>query len=164
MNGTAKKLATTPRVLALSVLQPWASLLAVGAKRIETRSSYTSYRGAVAIHANKRFSMQDQLQLKNRRFYSALVAHYALNDFELPHLPTGAILAVADLVECDSTNNLDRIPPRESDEFWFGNYIVDRWMWRFENVRRLEIPIKATGALGLWTPEPTALERLEVLL
>ena len=139
--------ASAPRVLALSVLQPWASLLAVGAKRIETRSWFTPYRGAVAIHASKRFPMADQLLLKDRRFNSALVNHYALNDFGLPNLPTGAILAVADLVACDSTNDP-----------------VDRWMWRFENIRRLEIPIKATGALGLWTPEPRAMERLEALL
>lgn len=156
--------ASAPRVLALSVLQPWASLLAVGAKRIETRSWFTPYRGAVAIHASKRFPMADQLLLKDRRFNSALVNHYALNDFGLPNLPTGAILAVADLVACDSTNNPDRIPPQDSDEFWFGDYTVDRWMWRFDNFRRLEIPIKATGALGLWTPEPRAMERLEALL
>lgn len=150
--------------LALSVLQPWASLLAVGAKQIETRSWFTPYRGPLAIHASKRFTMADQLLLKDRRFYSALSPHYALNGYGLPHLPTGAIIAVADLVDCLSTNDPDQIPPQDSDEFWFGDYTVDRWMWRFENLRRLEIPIKATGALGLWTPEPTALERLEVLL
>lgn len=40
---------------ALSLTQPWASLVAIGAKRIETRSWSTSYRGLVAIHASKRF-------------------------------------------------------------------------------------------------------------
>lgn len=38
---------------ALSLTQPWASLVAVGAKRIETRSWRTSYRGPLAIHAAK---------------------------------------------------------------------------------------------------------------
>lgn len=36
---------------ALTVHQPWASLIALGHKRIETRSWSTSYRGPLAIHA-----------------------------------------------------------------------------------------------------------------
>ena len=35
---------------ALTVRQPWASLIAVGAKRVETRSWPTAYRGPRAIH------------------------------------------------------------------------------------------------------------------
>jgi len=41
-------------VKALTLHQPWASLIAVGAKRIETRSWSTSYRGPLAIHAAAR--------------------------------------------------------------------------------------------------------------
>ncbi len=36
---------------AITLHQPWATLVAVGAKRIETRSWATSYRGPLAIHA-----------------------------------------------------------------------------------------------------------------
>ena len=36
---------------ALTLHQPWASLIAIGAKKIETRSWATSYRGPLAIHA-----------------------------------------------------------------------------------------------------------------
>lgn len=36
---------------ALTIWQPWASLLACGGKRFETRSWATSYRGPIAIHA-----------------------------------------------------------------------------------------------------------------
>lgn len=39
---------------ALSLWQPWASLIAVGHKTIETRSWTTSYRGPLAITATKR--------------------------------------------------------------------------------------------------------------
>lgn len=39
---------------ALSLHQPWASLVALGVKTIETRSWSTSYRGPLAIHAAKR--------------------------------------------------------------------------------------------------------------
>lgn len=40
---------------ALSLTQPWASLIAIGAKRVETRSWSTNHRGPVAIHAAKGF-------------------------------------------------------------------------------------------------------------
>ena len=58
---------------ALSLRQPWASMIADGRKTIETRTWRTHYRGALAIHASAR-----------------------------PHadLPTGGIIAVARLLCC----------------------------------------------------------------
>src|SRR5574343_420007 len=38
---------------ALTLTQPWATLVAIGAKKIETRGWCTDYRGALAIHAAK---------------------------------------------------------------------------------------------------------------
>jgi hypothetical protein len=40
---------------ALSVIQPWATLLVCGAKRLETRSWKTSYRGSLLIVASRKF-------------------------------------------------------------------------------------------------------------
>ena len=36
-----------------SLTQPWATLISIGAKRIETRSRSTRHRGLIAIHAEK---------------------------------------------------------------------------------------------------------------
>ena len=47
---------------AITIWQPWASLLACGGKRFETRSWATSYRGPIAIHAAKK-SVFDALAL-----------------------------------------------------------------------------------------------------
>jgi hypothetical protein len=41
-------------VKAITLWQPWASLVALGVKSIETRSWSTSYRGPLAIHAAKK--------------------------------------------------------------------------------------------------------------
>ena len=41
---------------AISVCQPWASLIVCGAKRIETRSWSTPHRGPLAIHVSKTFT------------------------------------------------------------------------------------------------------------
>lgn len=38
---------------ALTVLQPWASLIALDEKQFETRSWSTPYRGTLVIHAGK---------------------------------------------------------------------------------------------------------------
>jgi hypothetical protein len=50
-------------VKALTLWQPWASLVALGVKSIETRSWSTSYRGPLAIHASKRPADQSNLRL-----------------------------------------------------------------------------------------------------
>jgi hypothetical protein len=39
----------------LTFTQPWATLVAIGAKRIETRSWYTNYRGPLAFTRRRRF-------------------------------------------------------------------------------------------------------------
>lgn len=41
------------KIKALTLYQPWATLIAIGAKKIETRSWDTKYRGPLAIHASK---------------------------------------------------------------------------------------------------------------
>ena len=41
---------------ALTIRQPWASLIAAGVKTIETRSWSTKYRGPLAIHAGKQWA------------------------------------------------------------------------------------------------------------
>lgn len=46
------------RVKAISLWQPWATLVAVGAKTIETRNRRTSNSGRIAIHAAGRVSRE----------------------------------------------------------------------------------------------------------
>jgi hypothetical protein len=43
----------------LTLTQPWATLVAIGAKRIETRSWPTRYRGLLAIHAGAGLGLWD---------------------------------------------------------------------------------------------------------
>ncbi len=38
---------------ALTILQPWAEMIARGVKRVENRTWRTKYRGEIAIHAGK---------------------------------------------------------------------------------------------------------------
>ena len=124
---------------ALSLLQPWASLVATGAKRIETRSWSTKYRGPLAIHASR--SNKNKLLRFMEPFLKALRG--------IGILPLGAIVATCDLVDCIKMTP-EFIKLIKSPELDFGDYAVGRCAWILENIKPLEKPIPASGALSLW--------------
>ena len=156
---------------ALTLTQPWASLVAVGAKQIETRGWYTSHRGLLAIHAGKGLadmSKDEYIRLCHTEpFASALRLHYeAVKD-----IPRGAIVAICRLIGCLPTpregaisvyEHYDddgrmlintQIPPAEPERS-FGNFEPGRFAWILADVHRLAEPIPARGALGLWDWQP----------
>ncbi|MCI0391874.1 MAG: hypothetical protein MOB07_24290 [Acidobacteria bacterium] len=70
--GTAQSTA----LKALSLRQPWASLMAIGAKRNETRGWCTKHRGWVAIHAAGRMDDCEMDTALDPWFIEALAPHY----------------------------------------------------------------------------------------
>ena len=124
---------------ALTLTQPWATLVAIGAKRYETRSWYTAYRGPLAIHASKGFPKWAQELVIEEPFYTAL---------DGVALPTGVVLATARLFCCLPTVNLvGKLSERERD---FGDFEIGRFAWQFGDIQLLPEPVPAKGALGLW--------------
>ena len=135
---------TGPVTRCLSLTQPWATLVALGAKRVETRSWRTDYRGQLAIHASRGFPTWCKRLCREPPFARAL----AICDYVEPYqLPLGQVLAVVQLVGCRSTNQWQ--PAEGSDELAFGDYGRDRYAWVFEGVARIR-PFPAKGALGIW--------------
>lgn len=164
---------------ALTLWQPWASLIAVGAKTIETRSWSTTYRGPLAIHAAKRqpdWSAMKELvagHAWNEWYAAGLVAEDGSTD----HIPLGAVVAVCDLVdvvpivECppyrkDAARNwsgtivcqgrpgtlwLAETGPVHPihDQLPFGDFTPGRYAWLLDNVRPLTEPYSMKGAQGL---------------
>lgn len=127
---------------ALSLTQPWATLVAIGAKRIETRSWSTDYRGEIAIHAAKGFPRDCREVCWRDPFREWLYDR---------DLPLGAIVAVArltDVTATASTAMLMTLTPRERA---FGDYAAGRYGWLLADVRALRTPIPCKGALGIWT-------------
>lgn len=131
---------------ALTVTQPWATLIASGAKRIETRSWRTRYRGPLAIHAAATLPRWALRACFNELIASALGAASIRN---LSDLPRGAVVAVAELVDCQP---VDELPRRllTAHERRFGDYTPGRYGWVLDDVRLLRRPVPARGALGLW--------------
>lgn len=86
-------------VKALTIRQPWASLVALGVKTIETRPWSTKYRGLLAIHAAVR--APDVIRLGYWWCEPTWGAEAGLlNEAGQPHrLPLGAVVATSSLVD-----------------------------------------------------------------
>ena len=90
---------------ALTIRQPWASLIACGAKRFETRGWKMNYRGKLAIHAGKHSPEKYVHDTETQRaMYDALKPFFFpdkmanWSDMEWA-CPLGGIIAIADLVD-----------------------------------------------------------------
>jgi hypothetical protein len=132
---------------ALTVCQPYAELIASGAKPIENRSWPTRYRGALVIHAGK---SRDWLEADDERAY--------------PDMAFGAVVAVAQLVACLPLHftrvEVERQGNVTMSEFtgWPEPYRALQanehangpWCWVLEDVVRLPVPIPCRGMQGLW--------------
>lgn len=158
---------------ALSLWQPWASLVAFGAKKYETRGWYTRYRGPLLIHASKRFARNEQEICIEDPFKSALVAGGITH---LRDMPLGVLLCRVTLVDC--VRIPEGIPcqgkllgdgvlvrgvklPPDGDERDFGNYLPGRFAWILQDVERLPTPLPCKGMQTLFDAPP--LEELEQL-
>jgi activating signal cointegrator 1 len=134
----------------LSLWEPWATLMALGAKRIETRGWPTSYRGWLAIHASKGGLSKRNLAdcLDDPAFRLALGGE---------ELSPGCIVAVVRLVDCCPMEDRGCLPGVFSDypemdtpqEREFGDFNEGRWAWVTERAFRLPKPIPFRGMQGL---------------
>lgn len=151
---------------ALTIWEPWAILIAVGAKRFETRA-WTPGEVAgetIALHAGKRFTSEERSIAQTAPFARLLRAHGYGPTLGLRDLPLGAIVGVATLVHVYPTPLRDGswvaypsgtvIPPEEEDERALGDYSPGRFAWRFTDARVLPTPIPCRGYQGLWTVPP----------
>lgn len=138
---------------AITIMQPWASLIAVRAKRYETRSWKTNYRGPLAIHSSLNFPASARQLCKCEPFASALLGCEVI--------PLGCIVAICQLTSVIPTSETDTLFP--TDEGWpeseliFGDFSPGRFAWHLTNVKALETPIPARGAQSLWEWDETSL-------
>lgn len=126
-------------IRALSVKQPWASLIASGIKTLEVRSWSTDHRGDLCIVSGRAPS-----ETPKARDWCVRI-----DDAPGPvdrTLPLGVSVCIVELVDVRMGRKKDyeaagRVDPRGS------------FVWVLRNVRRTEhVPV--TGRLGLWLIEP----------
>lgn len=129
---------------ALSLLQPWASLVAIGAKRVETRSWGTKHRGPLLIHA----SLGKEAMLELPPDLEELMVSYLHKAGVYGALPRGVILAVVRLADVQRIPENIALPYSERQ---FGDFTPGRFAWFMEELHRLPIPIPCRGSLGVWS-------------
>lgn len=139
-------------IRAISLHQPWATLIAQGAKKIETRSWRTPRLGWVAIHAAKVMPPY-ALALTHDAVFQRAITDAVYEAILNP--PRGAVVAVAQLVECRFTGTHDEPTPQwvrdlSPQELAFGDFSPGRYGWRFEDVRALPEPVPCRGTQGIW--------------
>lgn len=124
----------------LSLTEPYATLIKIGKKKIETRSWKTNYRGELYIHASSTaISKQD----RNNSELMSLVNSDQMN--------YGNIICRCELVDCiEMTDEFIEKVKQNEIEYITGLYENGRYAWILEDITILDKPIRAKGHLGIW--------------
>jgi hypothetical protein len=128
----------------LSLLQPWATLVVLGAKRYETRSWQTLHRGPLAIHASARLVPAGRALCRAEPVRTLLHrAGYADAD----SLPVGAALGAVELLDCLPADEVQGLTPLD---LALGDFRAGRWAWYLARPRRLTAPLPWRGCLSVF--------------
>lgn len=131
-------------VKAITLWQPYATLIAIGAKRFETRKWNPTCYGPLAIHASARKVPQCIAFCSLEPFRTALAqaGYSALN------LPMGQIVAMRWVQQTHSTEILRE--GLSEQELAFGDFSDGRRAWELVGNGAFDPPIAAVGAQGVW--------------
>ena len=131
-------------MLTLSLLQPWATLIVMGIKTIETRRWQTAHRGPMLIHASQ------------RRAGALIAAEPPIAKYtpDFTKLPFGCIIGqvtLTDVVLVESLPYTKTEIARQTLELnAFGDETYNRYAWLLEDAVAFTQPIPARGHLHLW--------------
>lgn len=122
----------------LSIREPFASLIASGDKKIETRSFKTNYRGELFIHAS------------GKKIDKSIVGNTYINDMiKDKKMQFGKIICRVKLVDCVYMDQKFINSIKDTKEYQLGLYKEGRYAWILDNVELIE-PIIAKGRLNIW--------------
>jgi hypothetical protein len=129
---------------ALTIHQPWASLLVKGKKRYETRDWQRNYRGLLAIHAGKQsVPVEDYPLGLSEILDDSKITQDNLNNNKQK------IIAIATLKDIHLMT--DKFINEQSElERLTGFWEPRRFAWELTNIKPLPNPIAARGMPGLW--------------
>ncbi len=120
---------------ALTIKEPWASVIINGYKKYEFRSWKTNYRGKILIHT----SLNVEKNMLDR-----------FKDYNIKYQP-GYIIGEAILTDCilvDSKFN-EYLKELNPVVYAKSNH-VEKYAWKLENIKKYDKPIPCKGKLGLW--------------
>uniref|UniRef100_UPI0039C61A4B DNA N-6-adenine-methyltransferase n=1 Tax=Calothrix sp. CCY 0018 TaxID=3103864 RepID=UPI0039C61A4B len=128
---------------AISLWQPYCSLITWGLKKYETRSWKTSYRGKLLICSTAKVTKKQYQQ------YLKIG-----NSIELPvwneiNFPCGKAIAICDLVDCIPMTS-SFVAQQAKTEILCGDWEVGRYAWKLENIQPIKEPFAVKGKQGLF--------------
>lgn len=155
------------RYKALTLTPPWGTLIAIGAKKIETRDWPTQHRGPLLIHQGTNLKpiggIHELSRLCAREPFCSVLEAAGYNNHRMPAwgLPMGKIVAVCELIGIIKTRSFEDSATQyygypeygwtlTDTERAFGNYSPGRYAWLLADIRALPTPIAARGLPGLW--------------
>lgn len=150
---------------ALSLHEPYATLVAIGAKKWETRGRRTHVRGLIAIHATKKFGFE-QFHRSTQEPFAHALEQAGISTPEGLEASLGCVVAVANIVDCITSAEWIRLyckPPSNAaadHEYCFGDYDPGRFAWKLENVRKLRNPVPCRGGQGFWNTDRLTQDRI----
>ncbi len=123
---------------ALTIKEPWASLIINGYKKYEFRSWKTKYRGKILIHAG--MSLEKDAA---KRFSEYNLEYYK-----------GAIIGEATITDCILVDTKFNEELRKINPLVYArSNHVETYAWKLENIKKYDKPIYIKGKLGLWNYE-----------
>ena len=119
---------------AISLWQPFASAIALGLKRFETRHWETKYRGEIVIHAAKKWTPELRV----------IAERGGLGSFELPR---GQVVAIVNICAIFRTEGIRHVI--DPIETLYGDYSDNRFAWSLCDIRSIK-PFPFKGGQGMF--------------
>jgi hypothetical protein len=131
----------------ISLYQPYATLVVIGAKCFETRGWKTRHRGELGIHASSRFSEEFRTLCRQEPFRSVL---FRAGYKHPSDLPLGAVIGTTSLEDCHPTELILPTLQDNPAELAFGDFRAGRWAWHLTNPLQLDERHSCRGHRGLF--------------
>ncbi|NEU77349.1 ASCH domain-containing protein [Hassallia byssoidea VB512170] len=143
--------------LAISLWQPWASLIPLGLKHYETRTKKTNYRGKLLICSTATHTAKQYQQ------YFKICEELQLPPWEKTNFPCGCAIAILDLVDCIEMT-AEFIAQQSATQILCGDWRRRRYVWKLENIQPLTESFAVKGKQGLFNISLAIQDDLKELL
>lgn len=134
---------------AITIKQPWASLIVHGIKDIENRNWRTNFRGRVLIHSSAKGDIAKFgcLQPTQRlKVLNTPMGRIYFND-----LPFGSIIGSVEIVDCVQNHS----------SIWADKGVYN---WVLANPVLFKEPIPAKGKLSLWEYDELSMQAKKIVV
>lgn len=120
---------------AITIKQPWASLVVHGIKDIENRSWRTNFRGRVLIHASGSHGRKFSVDLTDAQTKAAFAT--IAKETMFGNMPFGSVIGSVEIVDCVINHS----------SIWADKGVYN---WVLANPVLFKKPIPAKGRLSFW--------------